>query len=252
MRISIVASRTPVIVSLLLLGLVGSPPAAAQDRPGGSDAAWWLAAGGIMGGAILLDGEIRSRIPEGGGTRWEPLTDRLNYLGHPGYVVPALVAGYASGRVARRPGLSRSSIHALGALFVAGVANGTLKTVVGRERPAGGDRFTFSPFNLENRWQSFPSGHSTVAFSVATALSEEADRGWVTGLTYSAASLVAWSRVYEDKHWSSDVVGGAVLGVAATRAGLSLMHRLAPHTDATAAPTLVIAPTGFTVTLPLP
>ena len=72
----------------------------------------------------------------------------------------------------------------------------------------------FDPFSGHN---SFPSGHSTVAFADAEALDRETSARWVPWAAYPLASLVGWSRVRDDKHWGSDVVAGAALGYWAAR-----------------------------------
>lgn len=216
----------------------------AQVEPSPSDRAAWIAAGLLLGGAIVLDEEIRSTVPAGGGERLEPVTDRLNYLGNPKYLVPAIAGGWLTGTIARSPRLASSSVHILGALLAGGAANGALKSIVGRERPVGGDRFSFSPINFDNRWQSFPSGHAVVAFSVADAISQEARRPWVTVVSYGSASLVAWSRVYEDKHWASDAVGGAIVGVLSSRAALAIAHRLDPHDTGSPPVAIFLSPRG--------
>jgi membrane-associated phospholipid phosphatase len=56
-----------------------------------------------------------------------------------------------------------------------------------------------------------------VAFSFAAALAEETGAPWVAVLGYGSAAMVGWSRVYEDRHWTSDVVAGSLIGIAAGR-----------------------------------
>jgi membrane-associated phospholipid phosphatase len=210
----------------------------------------WMGAGALLAGSLLFDQGVHAAAPDAGEREWKPFTDQLNHLGNPRYLVPALAVGYAGGKLARSPGVASSSAHVLAALLASGAVNGAVKYSVGRERPVGGDATAFRPFSTSNRWQSFPSGHAVVAFSVAAAVSGEAGRGWVSVLSYGTASLVGWSRVYTDKHWSSDVVGGAIIGAASSRAALHLLHRRSPH-DSTSAPAAVlVTPAGLELRFP--
>jgi membrane-associated phospholipid phosphatase len=64
---------------------------------------------------------------------------------------------------------------------------------------------------------SFPSGHTIVAFSVATVFAERYGRHrWVPWVAYGLAGLVGFSRVTQQAHFPSDVFAGAVLGVTLT------------------------------------
>jgi membrane-associated phospholipid phosphatase len=78
-------------------------------------------------------------------------------------------------------------------------------------RPLAGMRFS--------RSFSFPSGHSSGAATIVALLSYVAwrqDRARVVVLSVSIAFalLVAASRVYLDRHWTTDVVAGLVIGAA--------------------------------------
>ncbi len=62
---------------------------------------------------------------------------------------------------------------------------------------------------------AFPSGHSSVMFAAAAVLGAYYhDKIWVGISMYSLASLVAVSRIYDNKHWASDVIAGSALGYA--------------------------------------
>ena len=82
-------------------------------------------------------------------------------------------------------------------------ATSTLKFLVGRERPDGSDR------------RSFPSGHTSMAFQGASFIYFR--YGGVPALAaFSGAVFTGYSRVFADKHYTSDVVAGAALGTLAS------------------------------------
>ena len=68
------------------------------------------------------------------------------------------------------------------------------------------------------KYTSFPSGHTTAIFAVASSIAYSyRDKPWVSLLAYSAAGLTGISRIHDDKHWASDVFMGAALGWAVGR-----------------------------------
>jgi len=70
--------------------------------------------------------------------------------------------------------------------------------------------------------KSFFSGHTTTAFSIATVIAEEYKKTvWVPVLCYSVVTCTGLSRIYDNKHWASDVLTGALVGY--------LCGRLAVH-----------------------
>jgi hypothetical protein len=85
-----------------------------------------------------------------------------------------------------------------------------LKSVVGRNRPDSRSS------------TSFPSGHTSFAFAATTVLLREfedpEDTSWnpLELAAYAPAAFVGWERVRASRHWPSDVVAGAFLGVLVT------------------------------------
>lgn len=77
---------------------------------------------------------------------------------------------------------------------------------------------------------SFPSGHTSLAFSVVTAAGSISSlRGhdsapWVWGIGLPLAAGVGWLRVAGDAHWLTDVIGGAVVGAAVGVGVPRLLH----------------------------
>ncbi len=98
-----------------------------------------------------------------------------------------------------------------------------LKAMFGRQRPSwadGVDRWSgpagfsgwFRP-GTYGKYDSFPSGHSITAFSLATVVAMQyEDSVWVPILAYTTAAGAALSRVTEGRHWLSDCLAGSVLG----------------------------------------
>lgn len=151
------------------------------------------------------------------------LANTVRPLGDPALVLPALLAGYGLARAFHAPEMA-SQITDVGlAVGSAGAGALVLKELVGRARPADSpaDSRSFRPFSGRT---SFPSGHATVAFALAESVNQTSGNRWAPWISYPAAGLVAWSRVRDDRHWSSDVVAGAALGVWTARK----THRLYP------------------------
>jgi membrane-associated phospholipid phosphatase len=83
-----------------------------------------------------------------------------------------------------------------------------LKKSFGRSRPEEEDSDEF-----RNGGNSMPSGHTAVAFCTASVIATEYNSTLVSILSYGTASAVGFSRLYRNKHWTSDVAAGAVLGI---------------------------------------
>src|SRR5471030_2706590 len=103
-----------------------------------------------------------------------------------------------------------------------------LKSTFNRERP--GDRYPGEVFvSSPAHGKSFPSGHTSMAFSTAATLSIEYKKWYVTVPAYLWASSVGYSRLYLGKHYPSDVLGGAVVGVGGGLASHWINEKLFKH-----------------------
>jgi hypothetical protein len=65
-------------------------------------------------------------------------------------------------------------------------------------------------------YNSFPSGHSTCAFSLYFALSLIVENKFVKLICFITALLVGYSRVYLSQHFFEDVYAGSLIGVVTT------------------------------------
>ena len=122
--------------------------------------------------------------------------------------LPTLLASasavYAVGRLKDEPRVSHVGMDLIQSLAMSEALTQTLKCTTRRERPDGSGR------------NSFPSGHAADTFAFATAL--ERHLGWRYAVpAYMFASYVAISRLPANRHWFSDAVFGASVGIIAGR-----------------------------------
>lgn len=130
-------------------------------------------------------------------------------------LVPLVGALFVAGRFAPQGRFRSASYDFAQAMIVNGAYTGIVKYGVGRTRPDGSSQ------------ASFPSGHTSTAFSLATVASHH--WGWKAGVpAYALASGIGLSRVESDKHYLSDVVAGAALGFIVGRTVTRLDGEPAP------------------------
>ena len=111
-----------------------------------------------------------------------------------------------------RPQTRRTGWMLLGALALETVCcNLLLKPLVARPRPFALEPGVQLLIALPGDF-SFPSGHTAAGFAAVSALYFGKSRLWLPAL--AAAVLIAFSRLYLYVHYPTDVLAGAVLGVA--------------------------------------
>ncbi len=146
----------------------------------------------------------------------------------PGSVVIG-VSMYAVGRLSHTERLAEVGLHGTEALFVGEGVASVIKGTLGRARPFV-DTIAPNPndwqllrgFRTNDNYRSFPSGHSVAAFAAAAAVSAETSRWWpkptyffIGPVLYGGAAAVGLSRMYNNRHWASDVIVGAAIGTFA-------------------------------------
>lgn len=90
-----------------------------------------------------------------------------------------------------------------------------LKIVFDRTRPA--DKYPGQVFvNSTTTGKSFPSGHTSEVFAVATTLTLQYKKWYVVVPAYLWAGCVGYSRMYLGKHYPSDVLAGAIVGAGSS------------------------------------
>lgn len=173
---------------------------------------WTLFAAGVVGvGALYaLDGRLRTAVLRGHDGFQDRVAKTFEPLGMEGSFV--VIGGFLAGGFAAHDEKAKGvALDALAASIIAGgVITPVLKEIAGRSRPREGlGPRDFHPFR---GGASFPSGHATQAFAVASVIATEYPSRWVKVACYLPASLVLYARMRHDAHWASDVATGALIG----------------------------------------
>lgn len=173
---------------------------------------------GVIGTSAFLytqDEKIRDYVQDHRTATLDNLSPAFERLGNGIYDVGFLAVYGGSGYLLKNEKMQEVSLLSFESFLVANTIGTVVKSGAGRTRPnenEGSGRFT--PVSFDSAHTSFPSGHTTSAFSIASVFADEYENPWVGISAYGLASAVALQRVYDDKHWSSDVFAGAALGTA--------------------------------------
>jgi membrane-associated phospholipid phosphatase len=125
-----------------------------------------------------------------------------------------LAGTYVLGVVLGEDKIRKTSVIAIEAMIFNVLINDSLKKTFRRALP----RETSDPFAITESEDApdmgMPSGHTTTAFAVATVIADQygKDSMLIPVIAYGLAGITAWSRVYDNSHWASDVFIGAIVG----------------------------------------
>lgn len=238
--------------ALVVAILVGACPVQAQGdaRPAPSGAALFtyrdvLLAGGIVAATLAVRpaDEHYARRLQDSSTQANAKLRRLAAFVRTTAAPGAPIIGatmYVAGRLAKNDRMAQLGLHGTEALLIGEGAGSVLKGIFGRQRPSvkpqNAQSFDFfRGFFGGDQFRSFPSGHTVAAFAAAASVTSETagwwpNSRWIIGpAMYGGAALAGASRMYNNRHWASDVIIGAGVG---TFAGLKVVryHRAHPRT----------------------
>lgn len=221
--------------ALLSLGLALSSATGFAQESVQQDAPWEqkdLVLWGALSAGVLFtlahDAEIQKNFQRSHTPFLSSVARGGEVIGNGVTLASISAATLAAGFLADHPPLFRAGLYAAESLALAGVSGWILKGTFHRYRPyESGDPYRFDGPAFSTAHFSFPSGHTLSAFAVAASLSMSIDETWASALLYSVATLAAFSRVYENQHWASDTVAGAMVGIASAK----LIHWLNKDED---------------------
>ena len=197
------------------------------------DTAIVLGAGGAAAGiAHIWDDDLKQEV-ETSVRLNDALQPGNTYGSFPVQVVIG-VGMYSLGRMFDSSQLGVAGADVMRAQFVSQMWVQALKFSVQRTRPDESDDL------------SFPSGHSASAFATAAVLRRHF--GWKVGVpAYVIAGYVATARVHDNRHYLSDVVFGAAMGIAGERTVMRSGRyrvRVAPAVGPKAAALMIVVSPG--------
>lgn len=170
----------------------------------------------------LLDRPVNDYVEEGHRGVFADFVRYTNEIGGPRATLP-VIGVFGVALITDDTRLQDAAFTSLQSLVYAGALSYGVKYTVGRVRPEEtGSPYRLRPFSGNT---SFPSGHATTAFAVLTP--------WALyyphPVTYAAVALLgggtSFSRIARERHWFTDVVGGAAIGIVTAH---YLVHR---HTE---------------------
>ncbi len=114
------------------------------------------------------------------------------------------------------PKLGKTALLSLESFVIADAFTMGIKLIAHRARPYTGlpyNTFEGPSLSLNNDFLSFPSGHTTGAFAIASVIATEyRNVSYIPPLAYGMATLTGFARVNDNVHWASDVFVGGVIG----------------------------------------
>jgi undecaprenyl-diphosphatase len=128
-------------------------------------------------------------------------------------LIPAFALCWEAGRRWNDPALEHTGKVGLTGVIATALVSEVIKRQLCRSRPCDcGDAGEWGTVGA----RSFPSGHAGTAFATATAIAFTVDGRRIGTTAFAAAGVLAGGRVIADRHWTSDILAGAVLGTAVT------------------------------------
>jgi len=200
------------------LGMVVSPLQAQESPSQGIEIKWWHGAAAVGVYALLttFDNSMQRFTQDNRSGTGNSIARLAKHMGQPEVFVTAGLGVLTTGLITGNERIRDAGMRISSSLALAGAIVTLGKLSAGRQRPShpGADGDDFHPFSGN---ASAPSGHTAMAFALATALSDEIHNRWVTVGLYTMAAATGWSRVNDNAHWTSDVLAGAGLGIVSAK-----------------------------------
>jgi membrane-associated phospholipid phosphatase len=210
-------------------GLVLHDTVAVFTAPEAWDGQDWmycgLAVAAVAGSAVLLDRPVHNLMVRNARSSWDQPAQQIQKLGT-SYAVALAGGFYLTGWATGKDEVRATGTDAISASLITGaLIVPASKYVIGRAAPdSGAGPTSFKAFGGGDN--SFPSGHTTEAFTLASVIASHYTDAWVQVASYGMASLVGVARLEQNAHWTSDVVAGGILGTVVGKAVVRMNQRI--------------------------
>ena len=211
---------------------------------------------GAVGASMALDETIQRYSQKHRSSVSDDVSTVFRQPGEPLFYAGISAGTFGVGVIARNADIRRAGGRMMASVALAGIVMAGGKRLIGRSRPnEDAGAFVFHPFTslsdsagIQTRG-SMPSGHTAAAFALATTVATDVDNPIVDALVYTFAAGTGFSRISDNRHWLSDVLAGAAIGITSAKlvSGQWRIFNLRP-------PGILLTPTGtpsVTWTVPL-
>lgn len=172
-----------------------------------------LGVAGAIGLTYIFDKDIQTKLQNTKSSRLDKTADAGSLVGDP-FIHLGLAALVYGGGIAADSQKWKETGEMIGeALILSDASSFLIKEASGRGRPiVTSAKGNFKPFSFKNDYDSFPSMHTSSSFALASILAATSEHLSTKFLYYSTATFVGFSRMYQNKHWASDIILGAAIG----------------------------------------
>ncbi|UII81223.1 phosphatase PAP2 family protein [Flagellimonas sp. CMM7] len=123
---------------------------------------------------------------------------------------------YLAGLFTKNEKLRRTGVLLISSATAIGFLQQVSARMIGRARPKSGDPSSvYDPFQIARKknYDSFPSGHTMLAFTNAYAIAKQFKSPWIKAGIYTVGMIPGFARIVDNFHWVSDVAFSTVLSI---------------------------------------
>jgi len=184
----------------------------------------------LTGLSFFADKKIKSFIRDGRHrTGFMDKVSKIDrYYGNTKSAVYIIGGTFFTSLIANDKDILEAGILLAESVIFSNIITQSIKILSGRERPDKTDNnFHFIGPSLGfDQFHALPSGHATTSFAISTVAAGLTDNKYLKVLFYAPAFLTSFSRIYNNRHWFSDVMLGSLIGYYTGRKVLSLNGKI--------------------------